>query len=330
MPDCHSAERWLIGNCDGDDVAFITTQTECEEAAANLEKADTTAFVTNQKESRPYGCYYKASSNQLYFNPEGDPISKDLDRRSLCRRTTPVNWNYNIANTLIPLEVTKIQAVLRADADFQLKYSLNPNLEFSSTFGPYTLVPQTKLLSRTFWIPVGGGLAIPFNVQVDMSLHASLKLALSAKLPEPVSVAVRAQGTLRYGGVWYSAAHPTKTENTFESIKGPETVAFSYDYPDVAQTLMDVEIKGEAKLILTPTIFIRLQAMVPLEFQLNFWGHGMSQRAKLSLVCVCAAGGLEFLKYGAMTDASQRSCRKCPGTAADLYWGITSRPVHAL
>ena len=68
---CNSSEAWL------------TTQEDCEQAAAVLELFSTSAIVAGSS-NNPYGCYYKQSSDTLYWNLRGNKKDDDTDRVSIC------------------------------------------------------------------------------------------------------------------------------------------------------------------------------------------------------------------------------------------------------
>ena len=68
----------------------LTTADECAAAAVALNLRDTTVSsvlsetTTTAANTYPLGCYYKLSTDALYFNAFGDPASTDTDRVSLC------------------------------------------------------------------------------------------------------------------------------------------------------------------------------------------------------------------------------------------------------
>ena len=63
--------------------AWITTQADCEKAAAGLELFSASAIVAGSSDN-PYGCYYKLSADTLYWNLRGNKDDDDVDRVSIC------------------------------------------------------------------------------------------------------------------------------------------------------------------------------------------------------------------------------------------------------
>lgn len=66
----------------------ILSKEQCEDAAAELGKADTRASTTPRSD-RPLGCYYRPASRKkrrLWFAPEGNPSSPSRTRFGICIR----------------------------------------------------------------------------------------------------------------------------------------------------------------------------------------------------------------------------------------------------
>ena len=73
-----------VGHCPSGQRA-MTSEAECAGAAVALHKTDTTISSSGWHDADyPHACYYKQSTNELYFNHDGDPMSGDADRVSLC------------------------------------------------------------------------------------------------------------------------------------------------------------------------------------------------------------------------------------------------------
>ena len=84
-PSSDGDVRWVkqdAGSCPAG-THFIDTIEECGEAAADLELTPNTpdSILTR---GLPYGCYFKLSANELYFNPAGSITNDDINRVSLC------------------------------------------------------------------------------------------------------------------------------------------------------------------------------------------------------------------------------------------------------
>ena len=74
------------GTC-GAHMAWIESADACESAAAGLQLDDDTAATvpdTAGNRNHPYGCYFKQSTKELFFNPHGNKVDDDTSRVSLC------------------------------------------------------------------------------------------------------------------------------------------------------------------------------------------------------------------------------------------------------
>ena len=74
-----------VGNCaaTGD---WIVSKAGCEAAASSLGLPDDTAS-DNTHADNPYGCYYKKSTQLLYWSLSGNKNDGDADRVSICSTT---------------------------------------------------------------------------------------------------------------------------------------------------------------------------------------------------------------------------------------------------
>ena len=75
-------KKMNIGTC-GFGYHFITSRATCEEAAGALGLANTTAGDVSASRN-PFGCYYKLSTERLYWNLAGNKADNDQNRVSLC------------------------------------------------------------------------------------------------------------------------------------------------------------------------------------------------------------------------------------------------------
>ena len=75
-------KKMNIGTC-GYGYNFIISKATCEDAAGALGLADITA-ADNTGNKNPFGCYYKLSTEQLYWSLAGNTVDTDQDRVSVC------------------------------------------------------------------------------------------------------------------------------------------------------------------------------------------------------------------------------------------------------
>jgi hypothetical protein len=189
----------------------------------------------------------------------------------------------------IPTGVKEIDAYVEGEADLIAKVTISSGA-LSSTLGPYELVAKTQLADLQFYLGY-----FPVKVKLAFRLQAVIEASLTYNFPAPVVLGARAQGTLKYGGLYQSDGNTFTKHDDF-------TLSYTYEQPDLGEALKSSTLTGDVKLTLVPTVYITMYDLVPLEFQFNIYA------------------GLNFIKYPLITEVD--ATRKCPGLNGDLYYEV--------
>lgn len=112
-----------VGTCASDDL-FIESARACETAAHRLHLSDVTAGSNHHREN-PYGCYYKRSTQRLYFGMTGGKHDTDDDRVSICMKDK--------SDTIVALDPTQSLTWLWKEAERKAGRTVSAS---SSSSGP--------------------------------------------------------------------------------------------------------------------------------------------------------------------------------------------------
>jgi hypothetical protein len=108
-----------VGTCSSP-YTFIDSAAACNDAAVILSLADTSSSATQigQSTAKPYGCYFRQTTAQLYFNPDGITTSTSTALVSICKLSTsaPTVSPANMANTYSPTAAPTVSSAAPTSA----------------------------------------------------------------------------------------------------------------------------------------------------------------------------------------------------------------------
>ena len=199
--------------CFDSHVSFLNTVAECNAAAAELKLADTSAEVWPDC-SNPYGCYYKQTSRQLFFNPTGTRNDDDRDRVSICgkvelgavgERSTDrykihvSNNNYDwvpIVDGKLPINAELSQSLEFVPVDYErrvryVKFSITSSTGKGGGLSYFQAYGKPEGVAGTFKV---GTVEVDYpysgNRQMFFDVHVGTRLCRGSVIPSPTGTSV--------------------------------------------------------------------------------------------------------------------------------------------